>query len=240
MNHLQLKNADHHSNVPHKVEAVYEAACFVLQGYSSFTQNLIAANNPQSTPLSQQSPTTGLSPMTSIPVKAEDLSTLITGFTKSIIDALHNTQSQGPPRSQDGKIEFNYCGEEHFIHDCPHVETDIKCGKCRRNQDGRVVLSTGAFVPQDITRKYLHDRINKWHKRHPNQLAAATLIHTINKHLVEIPQPTPITQANYHLTTNDCIAVLEAELFNLRTRRPVHPQFNRTTRAQKARNTMWI
>jgi hypothetical protein len=32
-------------------------------------------------------------------------------------------------------------------------------------------------------------------------------------------------------------AVLEAELFNLRTRRPVHPQFNRTTRAQKARNT---
>jgi hypothetical protein len=55
--------------------------------------------------------------------------------------------------------------------------------------------------------------------------------------LVEIPQPTPITQANYHLTTNDRIAVLEAELFNLRTRRPVHPQFNCTTRAQKARNT---
>jgi hypothetical protein len=45
------------------------------------------------------------------------------------------------------------------------------------------------------------------------------------------------TQANYHLTTNDHIAVLEAELFNLRTRRPVHPQFNCTTRAQKARNT---
>jgi hypothetical protein len=30
---------------------------------------------------------------------------------------------------------------------------------------------------------------------------------------------------------------LEAELFNLRTRRPVHPQFNRTTHAQKARST---
>jgi hypothetical protein len=30
MNCLQFKNADHHSNVPHKVEAVYEAACFVL------------------------------------------------------------------------------------------------------------------------------------------------------------------------------------------------------------------
>jgi hypothetical protein len=61
MNCLQLKNADHHLNVPHKVEAVYEAAHFVLQGYSFFTQNSIAASNPQSTPLSQQSPTTGLS-----------------------------------------------------------------------------------------------------------------------------------------------------------------------------------
>jgi hypothetical protein len=81
MNCLQLKNANHYPNVPHKVEAVYEAACFVLQGYSSFTQNLIAAANPQSTPLSQQSPTTGLSPTATTPVKAEDLSTLIAGFT---------------------------------------------------------------------------------------------------------------------------------------------------------------
>jgi hypothetical protein len=119
----------------------------VLQGYSSFTQNLIAAANPQSTPLSQQSPTTRLSPTATTPVKAEDLSTLIAGFTKLIIDAIYSTQSRGPPRSQDRKIECSYCGEEHFICDCPHIKTDIKCGKCRRNQDGRVVLSTGAFIP---------------------------------------------------------------------------------------------
>jgi hypothetical protein len=55
--------------------------------------------------------------------------------------------------------------------------------------------------------------------------------------LVDAPQSTPTTQANYQLTTNDQIAVLEAELFNLRTKKPVHPQFNRTTCAQKARNT---
>jgi hypothetical protein len=54
--------------------------------------------------------------------------------------------------------------------------------------------------------------------------------------LVEAPQPTLITQENYQLTTNDRIAVLEAELFNLRTRRTVHPQFNCTTHTQKARD----
>jgi hypothetical protein len=202
MNCLQLKNTSHHPNVPHKVVAVYEAACFVLQGYSSFTQNLIAAANPQSTTLSQQSRTTGLSPTAATPVKSEDLSTFIAEFTKSITDAIHSTQSQGSSRSQDKKIECNYCGEEHFICDCPHVKTNIKCGKCRRNQEGRVVLSTGAFVPREITGKYLCNCINEWHKCHPNQLAAATLIPTINKHLVEAPQPTPTTQANYQLTTN--------------------------------------
>jgi hypothetical protein len=93
MNHLQLKNADHHPNVPHKVEAVYETAHFVLQGYSSFTQDLITATNPQSTPLSQQSPTTGLLPTATTPVKSEDLSTLVAEFTKSIIDAIHSIQS---------------------------------------------------------------------------------------------------------------------------------------------------
>ena len=35
MNRLQLKNPDHHPNVPHKVKEVYEAARFILQGYTS-------------------------------------------------------------------------------------------------------------------------------------------------------------------------------------------------------------
>ena len=47
MNQLQLKNPDHHPNVPHKVEEVYEAAQFILQGYTLFTQNLIASDSPQ-------------------------------------------------------------------------------------------------------------------------------------------------------------------------------------------------
>ena len=34
MNRLQLKNPDYHPNVPHKVKEVYEAAQFILQGYT--------------------------------------------------------------------------------------------------------------------------------------------------------------------------------------------------------------
>ena len=49
-------------------------------------------------------------------------------------------------------------------------------------------------------------------------------------------QPTPQPQPTYQLTTNDCIAVLEAELFNLRARRAPQAQYN-CTHAQKARST---
>ena len=80
MSRLQLKNPDYHPNIPHKVEEVYEAARFVLQGYSSFTQNLIASNSPQQ---SQQSQSPSNSPVnfTNTPVKAENLSTLFARYT---------------------------------------------------------------------------------------------------------------------------------------------------------------
>ena len=94
---------------------------FVLQGYTSFTQNLITSNRPQQ--LQQpQSPSNSLVNSTNTPVKAEDLSTLFTGFTKSLIEAIQSTQHRGQPHtshSHDGKLECNYCGEEHFIHNCP-------------------------------------------------------------------------------------------------------------------------
>ena len=136
------KNPNHHFNVPHKVEEVYEAAWFVLQGYTSFTQNLIASNSSQQ--LQQPQPPSN-SPVdsTNTPVKTKYLSTLFTGFTKSIIEALQSTQHRGQPcanHSHEGKLECNYCGEEHFISDCPHIPHDIAAGKCKRNQDGKVLI----------------------------------------------------------------------------------------------------
>ena len=135
INQLQLKNPDHHPNIPHKVKEVYETARFVLQGYTSFTQNLITSNSPQQ---SQQPQSPSNSPVnsTNTAVKAEDLSTLFAGFTKSIIEALQSTQHRGQPQanhSHEGKLECNHCGEELFFCDCPHVPHDIATGKCKRN-----------------------------------------------------------------------------------------------------------
>ena len=117
---------------------------------------------------------------------------------------------------------------------CPHVPHDVAAGKCKRNQDGKVVLPSGAYVPRDITSKFLHDCINEWHGKNPNQLGAATLIHMIDKHILD-KQKSPSSSV-YQLTMTDCIVVLEAKLYNLWARRQNFFPYPNLTGAQKARN----
>ena len=75
------------------------------------------------------------------------------------------------------------------------------------------MLLSGAYVLRDITSKFLCDHVNEWHRKNPNQLGAATLIHTINKHILN-GQKSPSSSV-YQLTATDRIAVLEAELYNV-------------------------
>ena len=91
------------------------------------------------------------------------------------------------------------------------------------------------YIPRDITGKFLRDCVNKWHKKNSNQLGAATLIHMIDKHILD-KQKSPSSSV-YQLTTTNHIAVLEAELYNLQARRQNFPLYPNRTHAQKARNT---
>ena len=243
MTRLQYKDHDHHPNVPYKIKIVYEAARFILQGMSHISQNYSQSSQTSSTN-SQPSPSDPY-------IKTESLGSILSEFTKSIVEALHNSNARNSPRAphshshtHDGNhnpVECNYCGEDHYIRDCPHVLADTTAGLCRRNIEGKVILPTGAYVPRDIQGKRLRDRIKEWHRRNPNQLAAATLIHTIDKRFLNIPQnntaiiPLP-PQNTYQLSTTDRIATLEAELFNLRARKTAFVLTIRT-RGQKARDT---
>ena len=72
------------------------------------------------------------------------------------------------------------------------------------------------------------------HRKNPNQLGAATLIHLIDKHILN-KQKLPNSSV-YQLTVTDHIAVLEAELYNLRARRQNFPLYPNCAHSQKARN----
>jgi hypothetical protein len=239
-NRLQMKYPDHHPNIPHTIKNVYEAARFILQSATTAPQNYFAPTpsnvNPPFVPdgtvkIAKHEP----------PIKQEDLGTLFTEFTKTIVEAINQNNRVRPNPSASSSTSAprstscNFCGGAHFIRECDKVEELIREGKCKRNIEGKVVLPSGAYVPRDIPPGLLSERIEEWHRRNPNQLAAPTLLHTIGHTSSSIiPAPIPISKHAFQLSTSDRIATIEAELFNLRSRSVKFAPMVRT-RAQKAR-----
>ena len=240
-NRLQMKFPDHHPNIPHTVQDVYEAARFILQSADTASQNYFAPLPPGVNPpfvpdgavsIAKREPS----------IKKEDLGSLFTEFTKTIVEAINQNSNRGQYNSNtrssgSNSRTCNFCGGPHYIRECDKVDDLIRQGKCKRNAEGKVVLPSGAFVPRDVLPdSLLSERIEEYHRRFPNQLGTATLLHTIDR-------PSPVTTCAtqtavpshpFQLSTSDRIATIEAELYNLRARNPKFIPVART-RAQKAR-----
>lgn len=236
---LQLKKPDHYPEDPYEMKDVQDAAKFVLHG----TPTMLTSSARSSLPSS----TSPLPPDNSI--KPEALSSIFSEFTKTLLEAFNNQnrpKSQGQQNhSHNGTVKCAFCGKDHFIRDCKLVEEYQQAGKVKRNNEGKVVLPTGAFVPREIPGNFLKERIDEWHRRNPNQLAsgmmsASTMLGSITQNA---PTSTPVTplpasnqiQQTYQLSTEDRMALLEAELFNLRAK---HSNFKPIirTRAQRVRD----
>ncbi|KAH9475463.1 hypothetical protein JR316_0012574 [Psilocybe cubensis] len=230
---LQLKKPDHYPDEPYDIIDVQTAAKFVLHG----THTASALAIPSSTPTAS---------IPDVSIKPEQLGSIFTEFTKSIIEALNSTQNRSrstEPTTQSGirEVKCNFCGKDHYIRNCDLVEEYRRAGKLKRNTEGKIVLPSGAFIPRDIPGTLMKERINEWHRRNPNQLATATLsastlfgaVSSVQTPLESLSARQTI-QLTYHLTADDRITLLEAELFNLRAKRPGFTPIIRT-RAQKER-----
>jgi hypothetical protein len=234
---LRMLFMKQHPNKPHKITDVYEAAHYVLQDGS-----IVPQSSYSGAPRSSYSVAVKTVPVpatsSDMPVKAETFVAVMANFTKTITDALsqsNHTRVTGvtPPR----QTNCNFCGGPHFIRECGVVDEYIVAGKVRRNFEGKVVLSTGAFVPREIPGTLLQERVNEWHHRNPGQLAAVSLIHTISAEHVRTHTHdhvhAPVVPA-FQLSTSERITVLEAELFSLKARKSAFVPTVRT-RAQRAR-----
>ncbi|SJL12086.1 uncharacterized protein ARMOST_15507 [Armillaria ostoyae] len=80
----------------------------------------------------------------------------------------------------------SFCGKiGHFIRECLRVKEMIKEGKCRHNIDGKIVLSTGTWVPRNIQGTWLKDCIEEWHCQNPGQTGI------VNQMMNAIVEPVP-------------------------------------------------
>ncbi|KDR69122.1 hypothetical protein GALMADRAFT_230903 [Galerina marginata CBS 339.88] len=220
---LHIKYPDHYLDDTYKISEVFDAAQFVLRGPNAISH---PSHVTPSSPLPQTPQTSTSLPST---IKTEELGSIF----KSILEALQNTSTRRPASSSGNyssnpqDLDCAMCAGPHFIRDCQEVEKYIQEGKCKRNTEGKVVLPSGSFVPRTIPGKYLRERLDEWHRRNPGQLAAGNLFHAVTS---------PSAFPQYQLSATDRIAVLEAELFNLKARhKPGFVPVIRT-RAQKARN----
>lgn len=71
---------------------------------------------------------------------------------------------QGAPRATGFPAgECGFCSATgHFLRECPVAGDFIRAGKCFRNQDNKLVLPNGQFVPRIIPGRNLAERIDRW------------------------------------------------------------------------------
>ena len=65
-------------------------------------------------------------------------------------EILSQNRGCGNMNYSNQQVDCNFCGGEHYICDCKVVDEYVQAGKCRHNIDGKVVLSTGAYVSREI------------------------------------------------------------------------------------------
>lgn len=161
-NRLQLKYPDQQADQPHNPDQVLSAAEYVLTG--------AIVNTPaDATPAP---PTQTSRAPSGSDLKMEDLAPFLKLLIRSAGEAPPNpaalTSAQraaaGAPQAQLAPQAYDYrnanptntaychyCGDAGCqIRFCRHVEEDMKQGKIARNQEGKIVLANGAFVPRNI------------------------------------------------------------------------------------------
>jgi hypothetical protein len=198
---LQQKFVDHFPDDPYDLQAVYEAASYVLLGTTPTALAPTIHQSPQAP--TQQGPTIAAGTNTTSPPDptAVKLEALVAAAISSLGDKLGDklgdmfqTVFQAQVGQQAGAKPRNtgaaatgvsapssssacaFCGGAgHFIRECDVVAEYTKAGKCKRSADGKVVLPSGAGISRTLAGSCLRERVDEWHRINPGQMAAQML-----------------------------------------------------------------
>ncbi|KAJ7202099.1 hypothetical protein GGX14DRAFT_570992 [Mycena pura] len=135
--------------------------------------------------------------------------------------------AQSPPRRP---FACSYCSDPvHLIRNCPLVITDIRAGVCKRNARGRVVLTSGLYVPHSISGPNLRTRITEYCRQHELPLLPHHTVSYASEHSCpttsnpeHVPTPSLSQQFSQTLDSspipdNICRSTLEQESAALQT-----------------------
>jgi hypothetical protein len=259
-NRLSIKFPDHYPDDPYPLSDINDAAKFILHGSTPSVLLSQPAYGAQSSPPSNIQSTSSPS------IKVKDLSTFFDKFTATLIKALapqqqqrsfangSQSQPQSYPRDAIPPNRCFFCGEHgHYGANCPISVQYLNEGKIQHNQEGKVVLPSGAYVPRSIPGITLRDRVDKYHKRNPNQTSTSRVssnTNTSSQLMYEVLRPPPAsfsiaklhdikyvgqTSTNEQQNTSEYIATLEKQILALRRKQAFDGVEIPTTRSQQKR-----
>ncbi|KAG5634149.1 hypothetical protein H0H81_003154 [Sphagnurus paluster] len=181
---LTIMNIDHHPADPWPISSIFAAAQYLL--YDTTPSIMLSFPPSRTTSSTTPAPTTilhspPLNPVENLHVPnalhAQEPSVVDTKpFTlenKDIVDVfeqfLTRLEQLQPQDRQRREIKCYFCsGRGHRIQECPQVEPSIRAGKCRRNAAHRIVLPSGARIPNNISGCNLREKFDEYHRFNAN------------------------------------------------------------------------
>lgn len=208
---LAIVKSDVHPSDGYEVQDIHQAMEFILHGTS---------RNPPSKTESIPGQVT---------VKTEDLSNLLSTIAKAVANPpaqsapapyVHAPQASGSGTGAPNPFLCHYCDGEHRMSDCAVRAEDERIGRIKRNNEGRVILPGGGFVPRALPGKNMHERVIEWHRLNPGNLAKGTMSYAVApaaQYMYDVVQPEPVAILN--LSADDRIRVLEHEIYQIKARK---------------------
>jgi hypothetical protein len=182
-------------------------------------------------------------------IKQEDIANIFGRFSEYILQLIE---------AKTNRPELcNFCGKKgHFINDCNTLKEYIALGKCRRNQEGKIVLPGGGLIMRSMPGNNMRERIDEWHNQNPGQLARGVLSSNTNALYWAVSDDEEVDQSGFAQTyllqepSDSRIQELERQVFALQKRqvmdaveiprilrRPANAQMNQPIPAPNATNT---
>ncbi|KAF5376471.1 hypothetical protein D9615_008592 [Tricholomella constricta] len=163
------------------------------------------------------------SPSTGQPLKLEELYERIHLLEQHIQRMGQDKGGNAGRPNQSPNDNCHFCGGEgHYIPNCPIHQAYATEGRCRRTDDNKIGLPSGARIPAGTPGRYIKDKLDEWHRRNPGQMVTGQLSANANpteSMMLEILQFNDVT--DHDLKIEGRMIVLERELNTLRARKEV-------------------
>ncbi|KAF5380618.1 hypothetical protein D9615_004771 [Tricholomella constricta] len=236
---LEILNPNHHPDDPYATETVRAAAEHILHGTNAGQRQEAPSGAPPQITIAPSGSLTGAtkSPSTGQPLKLEELYERINLLEQHIQRLGQDKGGDGGRPNQSPNDNCHFCGGEgHYIPNCPIHQTYATEGRCRRTDDNKIGLPSGARIPAGTPGRYIKDKLDEWHRRNPGQMATGQLSANANpteSMMLEILQFNDVT--DHDLKIEDRMIVLERELNTLRARKEVFDGVELISRAPQKR-----